>query len=290
MKAVGPGVLTHWRAAILWDLYSRTLTRLTGGQPERPSRDALADRVWEEFRGEGSREMVTAHLAGMSDRYLATTAAQRITAHLRLIERCETETVSTDLFHHPDLGFSDLVVVTRDSPGLFSLITGTLAANGVNILSAQIHTRADGIALDTLQVNDSSGEAVTEESRWTRVFQELRQVIRGEQSVESLLEERRWRREAVSVPAPPKVTIENQLSDSHTVVEVKCPDRVGLLYLITRTLAREGLNIASARIATEIAHAFDTFYVIDRQGRKVEVPPAIERIRAALEEALVTPL
>ena len=60
----------------------------------------------------------------------------------------------TELFHHPDLGSSDLVVVTRDVPGLFSLIAGTLAAHGVNIISAQIHTRGDGIAIDTFQVND----------------------------------------------------------------------------------------------------------------------------------------
>ena len=290
MKAVGPGVLTHWQAAILWDLYVRTLARLTGGRPERPSPAAVAERVWEEFRGEGQREMVTTHLAGMSDRYLATTPAQRIAAHLRLIERCEVETVATELFHHPDLGFSDLVVATRDSPGLFSLIAGTLAANGINILSAQIHTRADGIALDTLQVNDSSGEAVTEESRWTRVLQDLRRVIRGGEPVEALLEERHRQREPVSAPGSPKVTIENQLSDSHTVVEVKCPDRVGLLYLITRTLAREGLNIASARIATEIDHAFDAFYVTDSQGRKLEDAETIDRVREALEQALVAPV
>lgn len=290
MKAVGPGVLTHWRAAILWDLYNRTIAQLTGGRPERPSLPALAERVWEEFSGEGSRELVTRHLGGMSDRYLATTAAQRMAAHLRLIERCEAETVATELFHHPDLGFSDLVVVTRDFPGLFSLITGALAANRVNILSAQIHTRADGVALDTLQVNEPTGEAITDEPRWARVFQDLRGVIRGEEPVESLLAERRRRREAGQVPSTPKVTIDNQLSDSHTVVEVKCPDRVGLLYLITRTLAREGLNIASALIATEIDHAFDAFYVTDREGRKVEAPPVIERIRAALEEALVAPL
>jgi [protein-PII] uridylyltransferase len=290
MKAVGPGVLTHWREAILWDLYSRTLTHLTGGPPARPSRSQLAGRVWAEFRGEGSRETVIGHLAGMSDRYLATTAAQRITAHLRLIERVPTETVATELFHHPDLGFSDLVVVTRDLPGLFSLITGTLAANGINILSAQIHTRADGIALDTLQVNDSLGEAVTEESRWIRVLKDLRDVLLGERSVESLLAERRRRPDEGVAPGPPKVTIDNHLSDSHTVVEVKCPDRVGLLYLITRTLAREGLNIASALIATEIDHAFDAFYVTDREGRKVEDPESIDRVRGALEEALVAPL
>ena len=60
--------------------------------------------------------------------------------------------------------------------------------------------------------------------------------------------------------------VDNRLSDADTVIEVKCADRLGLLYLITRTLSAEGLDIASARIATEIDQAFDTFYVHDRDG------------------------
>jgi UTP:GlnB (protein PII) uridylyltransferase len=51
-----------------------------------------------------------------------------------------------------------------------------------------------------------------------------------------------------------------------------------------------GLDIASARIATEIDQAFDTFYVHDGKGGKISVPAAIERLREALEQALVQPL
>jgi [protein-PII] uridylyltransferase len=65
---------------------------------------------------------------------------------------------------------------------------------------------------------------------------------------------------------------------------------VGLLYLITATLALQGLDIASARIATEIDKAVDTFYVHDDKGQKIEEPEAIERLRAALSEGLARPL
>ena len=181
--------------------------------------------------------------------------------------------------------------MTKDVPGLFSLIAGTLAAEGINILSAQIHTRADGIAIDTFQVNDPFGEAVTEDARWRRTLDALRRVLRGEQTVEELLAARRSGRPAASaVPGPPKITVDNQLSDTHTVVEVKCPDRVGLLYLITRTFSALGLDIGSARIATEIEQAYDTFYVTDHQGRRFEDPVQMDRLRDALEDALLKPL
>src|SRR5712692_7476948 len=285
MRAVGPGVMTGWQAQILGELYSRALVRLTGGQVERPSRDAVTARVWEAMHREGSRRAVTAHLAMLSDRYLATTAPQRIACHLRLVERLEEDAVATELFHHPDLDSSELVIAARDVPGLFSLIAGTLAAHGINILSAQIHTRADGIAIDTFQVNDPIGEPVTEEVRWQRTQDALRRVMRDEETVEALLAKRRAARPpSEAVVGPPKISINNHLSDTHTVVEVKCPDRVGVLYAITRTLSALSLDIGSARIATEIDQAYDTFYVTDRRGPRVEDPASMARLREALEE------
>jgi [protein-PII] uridylyltransferase len=292
MRAVGPGVMTGWQAQILWDLYARALARLTGGQRERPTRESVGQRVTAAMRADVARTAVAAHLALLSDRYLTTTSPQRIAAHLRLLDRlADGGVLATELFHHPDLGSSELVVATRDVPGLFSLIAGTLASQGINILSAQIHTRADGIVLDTFQVNDPFGEAVTEEARWRRTLEALRRVLRGEASVEDLLARRR----AVypsgeGVAGPPKISVDNQISDSRTVVEVKCPDRVGLLYVITRTLSGQGLDIASARIATEIDQAYDTFYVTDRQGRRLEDEAAMARVRESLEDALLKPL
>jgi [protein-PII] uridylyltransferase len=115
-------------------------------------------------------------------------------------------------------------------------------------------------------------------------------VIAGTGSVDELLERRRRAGRDRQIEAAPKITIDNELSDSYTVIEVKCPDRVGLLYLITRTLSRLELDIASARIATEIDQAYDSFYVHDRHGRKLEDAGAMDRVREGLEQALLQPL
>jgi len=257
----------------------------------RANRTQLAERLQGAVKDEVDVREVKAHVAMVSDRYLAGTSVQRMADHLRLLRRLEGAPLTTELFHHPDLGSSDLVVVTRDVPGLFSLIAGTLAAHGTNIISAQIHTRADGIAIDTFQVNDPVGEVVTSAAHWRRTVEALASVISGSASVDELLEKRRrGGRPVASLHVPPKITIDNRLSDTYTVIEVKCPDRVGLLYLITRTLSRLGLDIGSARIATEIDQAYDTFYVVDTQGVRLEHPDAIDRVREGLEQALVQPL
>ena len=291
MRAVGPGVLTPWQARILHELYARTLASLTGGRVARPSRTRLAERLHAAAKGEVDLQAVKAHLAMMTDRYLESTSVQRMAEHLRMLDGLGESPVVTALFHHPDLGSSDLVVVTRDLPGLFALIAGTLAASDANIISAQIHTRADGIVIDTFQVNDPAGDVIGSPAHWARTLDALRAVLTGEQTVPALLDRRRAAgREATGPGGPSKIALDNQLSDTATVIEVKCPDRLGLLYLITKTLAGLGLDIVSARIATEIDQAFDTFYVQDHEGRKIEDPETLERARAGLEQALAQPI
>ena len=105
-----------------------------------------------------------------------------------------------------------------------------------------------------------------------------------------MLAQRRAPARAAPPATSPKISVNNELSDDSTVIEVKCPDRLGLLYLVTRTLSALDLDIASARIATEIDQVFDTFYVHDREGRKVDDPAAMGGVRTALERALVQPL
>src|SRR5437870_4241311 len=177
MRAVGPGVLTPWQAAVLHELYVKTLAQLTGGEVARPNRVQLAQRLHALVNDDVTLQSVKAHVAMTSDRYLATTSAQRMAEHLHLVQRLDHGHVATELFHHPDLGSSDLVVVTRDVAGLFALIAGTLAAHGVNIMSAQIHTREDGIAIDTFQVNDPTGEKLTAAAQWRRVLESLQSVL-----------------------------------------------------------------------------------------------------------------
>ncbi len=84
--------------------------------------------------------------------------------------------------------------------------------------------------------------------------------------------------------------MDDQASESATLIQVVAEDRPGLLYLTTRALSAAGLDIASARIATEIDQACDTFYVTDRAGRKITDETGMVRIRETLEDALMKPL
>ncbi len=258
-----------------------------------PRARAVAQRVTEAMRGDVARTAVAAHLALLSERYLTTTSPQRIAAHLRLLDRlADGGVLATELFHHPDLGSSELVVATQDVPGLFSLIAGTLAVPGdQHPLRPDPHPRRRHRAGHlpgerSLRRGGHRGGALAAHARGAAP----RAARRGERGGSPRAAPRRCTRRGEGVAGPPKISVDNQISDSRTVVEVKCPDRVGLLYVITRTLSGHGLDIASARIATEIDQAYDTFYVTDRQGRRLEDEAAMARVRESLEDALLKPL
>ena len=53
------------------------------------------------------------------------------------------------VFKESKIKASELLVIAPDHHGLFSLISGLVAASGFDVVSAKIITRSDGYALDT---------------------------------------------------------------------------------------------------------------------------------------------
>ena len=82
------------------------------------------------------------------------------------------------------------------------------------------------------------------------------------------------------------MTIDNNLSQVHTVLEVSGLDRKGLLFDLTSTLSRLNLNIGSAHIVTFGEKAVDVFYVTDLTGLKITAAPRQASIRRSLIDAL----
>jgi [protein-PII] uridylyltransferase len=69
--------------------------------------------------------------------------------------------------------------------------------------------------------------------------------------------------------AAPSVLIDNDASARATLVEVRAPDGIAVLYRITKTLSELGLDVRYAKVATLGAEVVDTFYVVNATGSKV---------------------
>ena len=181
---------------------------------------------------------------------------------------------------------TDLHLCARNRRGLLAAVTGTLTAQGVNILSVHLHTRQDGVAIDSFKVRDGSGEPVNDPARWEQIDLVLKRAISGEFDVTAAVEKRlrtqtsskfSSRRKMLKA-APTRFSWDNYSSNKSTILEVMTGDRPGLAYKIASTLSLLNLDIVFAKVATEKHLALDIFYVTDSTGEKLtdDVLPAIE--------------
>ena len=195
--------------------------------------------------------------------------------------------MATDAFR----GVTELTVVAPDHPRLLSIIAGACAASGANIVDAQIFTTTDGLALDTIAISRAFDRDEDELRRAARVADGIEKALRGEIRLSDAIANRVGAPKSVdkTFPLAPEVTIDNNLSNKYTVLEVSGLDRPGLLFDLTSALSRLNLNISSAHIATFGEKAVDVFYVTDLTGLKITAASRQGTIRKALLEIFEPP-
>ena len=228
-------------------------------------------------------------LKAMPVRLLLSTPAPLIAEQVRLLLGLEQSDILLRLTHQPGSGYSEYTICAHDMPGLFSRITGVMAANGINILGAQINTSKNGKVLDILQVNSPQGNLITDPVRWDKIEKDMRQVLHGEVQIATLVAKRKRPTLLTARPAPrfaTKVDVDNDVSEEYTVIDILTHDKVGLLYLITSTLAEMGLYIGVSKISTKVDQVADVFYVQDIFGHKITVPEKLGEICSRLMTAI----
>ena len=150
------------------------------------------------------------------------------------------------------------------------------------MLAADAATSDDGIAVEWFRTETAFGG----EPDRTALEADLAAAVDGRLPLDTRLAERvrtySSRRTAVHRRAAPRVLVDNEASARATLVEVRAPDGIAVLYRITRALADVGLDVRHAKVATLGAEVVDTFYVVDAGGAKVDVSRRQEVQRAVL--------
>jgi [protein-PII] uridylyltransferase len=193
--------------------------------------------------------------------------------------------------NEPDRGYTTAKVCTWDRAGLFSIITGSFSAAGVNILSAKIFSREDGIVIDTFCVTDAAIGGVVNRDARERFENILRKALVAEPvDFPAFIARQRAARPLYQSPAgeriPTRIFFDNETSENRTVIDLEAEDHLGLLYAVTQVLAEVGLDISLAKICTEKGAAIDSFYVSERDGQKVLHPDRQKYIAEKLMTAL----
>ena len=292
LRAVGPSAWTAWKDTLLRELFLKTLHLLEKGEglrkEDRERAIRLQREIMELLRGQVFPPKVSDYLVNIPSRHYQVHDARAIGRQILMAERLADQTVVLDAEEKPEEGYDEITVVARDEPGLFAKICGAMTANLLNILSAQISTWENGIAVDQFRVQSLIEEGLLQPRRWSKLQEDLKKVLEGKVEVTSLLQE--------MVPplfhrySPPRFTtrieVDNSVSDFYTVVEVFTHDRPGLLYQIAHKIFEMGLNLWMARISTKVDQVVDVFYIQDLSGEKVEDEEKTSMIKRDLLEAL----
>ncbi len=168
--------------------------------------------------------------------------------------------------------FTNITVITKDSPSLLSKLCGVLSVNDVNIHDAKIFTRRDGIVIDTFNVTDFRTHKKIEEERYGKIESDFKDVTNGLMQLNqefARMKSKWWRIENKFFKRTGKVKIEFEDHEKYTIIDVFSPDRLGFLYQVTSKLNELGLNIYFAKISTKGDDIVDSFYVLNQQGKKV---------------------
>lgn len=296
MKAVGPDVWNDWKAALLEELFHRTLEALEErekGESAQPDRERKArriqDRLVERLGTDHPPEEVRREfIDAMPVRYFLNTPEEAMPLHYRLLRRLGDEPFLSSVLHHPARGHSEAAVCAHDQPGLFASIAGVFAAMGLDVLSARIHTRRDGRILDVFRIShQGKAEVVMDPDKWSRMERTLERVLKGRVDVADLVG-----RSLPSLPQGPRgkrptlVQWDNRASDDFTIVEVYTQDRAGVLFTITYWLSRLDFSIHLAKISTDVDRVADVFYVTDGDRGKVRDRARLEALRETLHREL----
>ncbi len=286
--ATGPAAWTPWRQALIRELVTKVRHVLERGTMGVELAASLTERTGEVralLTGEPDRD-VDAFVLRMPRGYFLSVAPARAARHFHTIAPfLTTNEVRTAAASGDRPGTYELLVVTNDRPAFLSSVAGALAVGGISILSAQVFTTSDHVAVDLFDVEGVFEPEITE-ARWRSFRTTLRRVIEGAISIDRRVEEMRRHYPAPSVHTPVTVRVDHDASDFSTVLEIGAPDRMGLLYDITDVLSRDEIDVHLAKVATFGGRVVDAFYVRDELGRKLTDPDRLAALGARLRERL----
>jgi [protein-PII] uridylyltransferase len=238
---------------------------------------ATGEGVWSSWKEELIDDLVRRVEAGFRGEAVAPPVAEPDPERRALVERADGGVLA-------EVEDGRIVVVAPDAPGLLAEIVGVLALRGQSVRSAVATTGADGIAVDRFTVLS----VFDRDPDWTGFGDDLASAHAGVLDLDRRIDERAQRYRpsvrAVARPPDPVVLVHLEAASDATVVEVRSPDDVGVLYRIARTFTDLGLDIHQARAVTLGHEVVDTFYVRGTSGGPVD--DRASEISAALLEML----
>jgi glutamate-ammonia-ligase adenylyltransferase len=193
-----------------------------------------------------------------------------------------------------ECGGAELTVVAFDERELLTAISGLLVVHGVDIVNGHAFTQdvpgGQSRCVDTFEVR------LPEESDWDLLWSDFHADLlafvesmasgRGEEALSSLTDQ--VARHVLCVEGlvgsllPVEVDIDNELSESATVLTIRAEDTTGFLYECAHALSVAGFGIRRVVIETEGDRVRDRLDVVDSTGGKLSDPRRLQELKTVV--------
>lgn len=281
-RATGEGAWNKWKAALLLELYLKIMHLLERADLVGPDKTQAV--AWMRNRiTQMARDNKIIDVANLPEEYILSTPPETVIQHMELAQSLNDKEAL--VIPEEKDGYWSILIVARDRTGLLSKICGTLALHNLNVLSAQINTWPNGIAIDNLIVRPIHTHEFREQD-WKNLEKNLNLALDQRLGLAHRLGNKSTLLGSIStkkmIRPEARVKIDNKTSDFYTIIEIYTDDQPGKLYSITSTLAEFGLNIHTAKIGTKGDQVVDVFYVLNTAGEKISEQNLQDEIRNAL--------
>lgn len=269
-RATGPSAWSEWKAALLLELYLKTINALSRDDLSIPDPNQESDWMRKEV-AEILGDKSPVPLDILSADYLAGFTPQEVARHITFHQLLSKQEIILKASQHE--GHWKILVMTKDRPGILNKICGVFTLHNLKVHAAQIYTWDDGTVVDEIQVSPVTNNTFADQN-WQALEDDLGKAIDCRLGLTHRLHKKLQpygpNPSQMGRRPPAKVVLDTTASDSYTIIEVFAENRAGLLYDITHTLSDFGINTYRAKIGTKGDQIVDVFYVLDHKGEKIK--------------------
>ena len=288
IRATSPKVWTPWKAQLLEALYRATLAMMTGEDSAVSTEHTLIERKTKALDllgtqvSDADREAFWQELNVV---YFMRHTPEEIAWHTQtLAQHIHTPDPIIEIKRSERMGGILILLYLPDRKDLFLRAVAALGKSGLSVIDARVHTTHHGWALDTFLVTDRY-ERDDPEMLDAKIRKDLLTLLTSDKPLPTAPKGKLSRR-SKHFPTRTMVTTVPDESGRAWILNVICTDRPGLLYSISEVLARYGINLQTARIATLGERAEDVFLI---DSPTLSDDETLLKLEADLVEAVTPP-
>tara|TARA_Y100000590_G_scaffold286805_1_gene322644 strand:+ start:298 stop:2976 length:2679 start_codon:yes stop_codon:yes gene_type:complete len=286
MKATGPVIWNTWNKYPLEQLFLKTRSLFLGSPIN------LNQKMLNNVKAELSKKKII-HKKNLDffmnilpkEIYL-NNDKERIINYLKIIKKSGKKTF-IKINQNKQKIVTELLVYTKDSPGLLYKLSGGVSVSGFNVTEAKVSTLKNGMALDILLIKDLNGEMLDPIYHFPVLEKNIRDSLFNVNLLQkNLIKEKKENIKKNLFKIKTNIFIDNDASNKHTILEINTFDRVGLIYDLTKKLYELGFEISSAKILSMGERANEIFYIQDFNGKKLQSNKKINKLKTSIMSLL----